>query len=419
MNNKWYKGVTKDQWRTFSAAYLGWMLDIMDLMLYSMVIVYIIQDIGLTKSVAGMIASATLFASAFGGVIFGFIADRWGRAKSMFISILVYSIATFFCGFSETATQLMILRILVGIGIGGEWATGATLIMETWPPQKRNIAMAFVQSAFAVGYAVAALITSFVVPEFGWRGVFFVGVFPALIGLWIRKHTPEPDVWKEQEKRLSFRETMGTIITSHGKSALICVLFGSFSLLGFFGLATWLPAYLSSPVSEGGQGMDIVKTSNWIIVSQLGAFFGYIGFGFIANKIGRKTSFILFLSISALSVPVYLLIKEATILLFFGAFVSFFVNGFYAGFGPFFSSLFPTSIRGTALGTVYNVARGVSAFAPFIIGQAAMSRGLGTALMVTSGFYVLAILILVLFVKESVSGKTDMHADYNIASTSK
>ena len=401
MENKWYKGVTKEQWRTFWAAYLGWMLDIMDLMIYSMVILYIIQDLNLTSSMAGMIASAALFASAFGGIIFGIIADRWGRAKSMVYSILLYSIATFLCGFSETATQLMIFRILVGIGVGGEWATGATLIMETWPAKKRNVAMAFVQSAFAVGYALAALITLVVVPEFGWRGVFFVGVFPALISLWIRKHTPEPKIWEEQTRRLSIRETLGTIVNKHRKPAIICVLFGSFSLLGFFGLATWLPAYLSTPVSEGGPGLDITKTATWIIVSQIGAFFGYIGFGMISNKIGRKHSFLLFLSVSTISVPIYLLLENEMLLLIFGAFVSFFGYGFYAGFGPFFSSFFPTSIRATALGTVYNLSRGISAFAPFIIGQTALSIGIGAALMVTSGFYIIAILVLILLVKEA------------------
>ncbi|MGG1660216.1 MFS transporter [Brevibacillus sp. NRS-1366] len=396
----WYRGATKAQWQSFWAAFFGWMLDIMDLMLYSMVIVYVMQDLELTQSVAGTIASATLIASAFGGIIFGFVADRWGRTKSMIFSILIYSFATVLCGFSETATQLMVFRILVGLGMGGEWSAGAALVMETWPAKHRNIVMAFVQSGFAVGYAAAALITAIVIPMFGWRGVFFAGVIPALLALWIRKHTPESHMWKNQTKRLSFKQTMGILIGNHAPITIVCILFTMFSLLGYWGLFTWLPTYLSTPQSAGGPGLDIVKTSGWIIASQVGAWLGYILFGVIASKIGKKSTFVLYFAISALAVPMYILIKNEILLLFFGTIVAFFGTGYHSGFAPTFSALYPTEIRATAQGIIYNVSRGVSAFAPFIIGQMAMSKGLGASLMMTGGCFAISAIIVLLFLKE-------------------
>ncbi|MBT2669014.1 MFS transporter [Bacillus sp. ISL-4] len=396
----WYRGATKSQWHTFWAAFFGWTLDVMDLMLYSMVIVYIMKDLQMTQSVAGIVASATLIASALGGIVFGFVADKWGRKKSMIWSILIYSGATVLCGFSETANQLMVFRMLVGFGMGGEWSAGAALVIETWPAKHRSVVMAFVQSGFAVGYALAALISAIVIPIFGWNGVFFVGVLPALLTLWVRKHTPESQMWQNQSRRLSAKETTRLIIGNYGSVTLVCISFTMFAMLGYWGLFTWLPTYLSTPIEEGGPGLDVIKTSAWVIVSQIGAWLGYILFGFIASKIGKKSTFIIFFSMSAVSVPLYLLIKNELTLLFFGMIVAFFGTGYHSGFAPTFSSLYPTEIRATAQGVIYNVSRGISAFAPFIIGYIAMEKGLSAALMLTGGFFAISSLIVLFFLKE-------------------
>ncbi|WP_400162436.1 MFS transporter [Brevibacillus sp. TJ4] len=397
----WWRGATPQQWKVLWAAFLGWALDVMDLMLYSMVIVYVIQEFQFDSSMAGTIASATLIASAFGGIIFGFVADKFGRTKSMLYSILVYSLFSLMCGFSTTFTQLLVFRILVGLGTGGEWSAGAALVTESWPAKHRAKVMAFVQSSFAVGYALAAFIAMIVVPVWGWRGVFFVGVLPALLTLWIRKHTPESEVWQAQKKRYSFKEIVGQLFGAHKRNTIICLLFTGFAMLGYWGLFTWIPTYLATPVSEGGPGLDVVKSGMWIIVMQFGAWLGFLSYGYVADWLGRKKSFALYFVISAICVPLYMLIDDVTLLLIFGPVVAFFGTGFYSGFGPTFAELFPTGIRATAQGFIYNAARALSALAPFIIGQLAVTQGLASALLVTSGFFLLAAVVVMVFLPET------------------
>ncbi|WP_457321695.1 MFS transporter, partial [Stenotrophomonas sp. P5_B8] len=183
-NKRWWQGATQQQWGTFRSAYLGWALDIMDLMLFAMVIKHVSADLGFDKSDAGMVMSATLLATAAGGLLFGFLADRMGRAKSMILSIICYSIGTALCGLSDTLGQLMLFRVIVGLGVGGEWSAGSALVSETWPAQHRGKVMAWIQSAFAAGYAAAAIVAAVVVPMYGWRWVFAVGLLPALLAFY-------------------------------------------------------------------------------------------------------------------------------------------------------------------------------------------------------------------------------------------
>jgi len=180
--------------RAFVAASLGWMLDSFDVMLYAIVLASLMEDpvLHLTQSTAGILGSATLLAAAAGGIVFGVVADRLGRKRALMAAVLIYSVFTAACGFAQSALQLAIFRILLGIGMGGEWATGAALVSESFPARHRGKALAFVQSAWAIGYGLAALVNLIVMPLWGWRGVFFVGVLPALFTLWIRRNLEEP-----------------------------------------------------------------------------------------------------------------------------------------------------------------------------------------------------------------------------------
>ena len=191
-----FRGVTPVQRRTLLAAALGWMLDAFDVMLYAMVIAYIMRDLGITKAQAGLLNTLTLLASGIGGVLFGFIADRVGRARALMFSILTYSIFSFASGFSTSLLMLACFRFLLGLGMGGEWNTGATLVAETWPSELRARALSVVQSSWAIGYAGAALVSGILLHRFNWRAVFFVGILPAFVTLWIRKDVPEPELWK-------------------------------------------------------------------------------------------------------------------------------------------------------------------------------------------------------------------------------
>src|SRR4030043_1889610 len=198
----WLRSITPLQRRALVSASLGWMLDSMVLMLYARVLAHLMRDFGMSMATAGLMGSLTLLASAIGGIAFGLIADRVGRVKALMGSILVYSVFTGACGLSQNIVQLAVFRVLLGLGMGGEWATGAALVAETWPSEHRGKALGIMQSPWAVGYALAAAITALVLPRRGWRGVFFVGVLPALLTFWIRRPVDEPEIWKKSVGRI-------------------------------------------------------------------------------------------------------------------------------------------------------------------------------------------------------------------------
>jgi len=412
--NRWYRGATRNQWRTFSAAYLGWMLDIMDLMIFSMVIGHIVEDFGSDRGTAGLIASLTLVASAFGGLVFGFIADRIGRKKAMVASILCYAIGTCLCGFSSGIGTLMAARIVVGLGVGGEWGAGTALITETWPARHRGKVVAWVQSAFATGYALAAVITLLVVPTLGWRWAFFVGVLPAFAAFWIRRATNESEVWLHAKRRLGAGESLKQLFVGNPKAVIVCLAFTAAAMCGYWGLFTWIPNYLSSPVSDGGRGMGLLSSTTWIVVMQVGAAAGFVSFGYVADRLGRRWAFAVYFVAAALCVPLFLLISNDVLMLVFGAVMSLFGTGFYSGFGPTLAELFPTEIRAFAQGFIYNTGRATSALAPAVVGVLASQFGVGMALTGTAACYLLAAIIVLLFLPETngrelATGVADAH----------
>src|SRR5437667_6260942 len=203
-----FSSVTPAQRRTLIAAALGWLLDGFDVMLYALVITAIVADFGITKATAGKIATLTLLASGIGGVFFGFVADRIGRTKALMLSILTYSLCSFASGLATSVAMLAVFRFILVLGMGGEWNTGATLVAETWPTHLRAKAISIVQSSWALGYAAAALVAGPVSHYFGWRAVFFVGILPALLTLWIQRSVPESDMWEEQERMRSQRTNL-------------------------------------------------------------------------------------------------------------------------------------------------------------------------------------------------------------------
>ena len=400
--DRWWKGASRPQWRAFNSAYLGWMLDIMDLMLFAMVIQHVSADLGMDKSAAGLVMSATLLATAGGGLVFGFLADRLGRARSMMLSIICYSVGTALCGLSETVGQLMLFRIIVGLGVGGEWSAGSALVSETWPARHRGKVMAWVQSAFAAGYAAAAVVAAVVIPIAGWRWVFAVGLLPALLAFYVRRHVAEPEIWLNQETRLSFGATLKELFGGpHARNTWIGLAFTTAAMCGYWGLFTWIPTYLATPVAEGGPGLDLVRSTIWIVIMQVGAAAGYITFGYFADRIGRKKTFLLFFIASAIAVPVFATIRSQELLMVFGIVVAYFGTGFYSGFAPTFAELFPTAIRATAQGFVYNGGRAIAAVAPFLIGFLATRYGVASGLLATAAFFALAGLIVWVFLPET------------------
>lgn len=392
----WHRDITPAQWRTLLAAWLGWMLDGMDIMLYAFALTSIRNEFGLSAAQAGALASVTLVASAFGGAFFGVLADRIGRARALIYSILTYSVFTALMATSRNPVDLIVWRTLVGFGLGGEWSAGSVLVAETWPAQHRGKAIGFMQSGWALGYILAAIAAALVLPRFGWRLLFVLGILPAFTTLWIRRHVPEPAIWTAGRRE---RGGAGMILRPPllGKT-LIATLTTTSVLFAYWGLFTWIPTFLAAPADKGGAGLGIVRSSAWIVPMQIGAFFGYTTFGFGADRFGRRPTFVAFLLIAAALVPVYTLLGRSPILLLvLGPLVGFFGHGYFSVFGSMLSEIFPTRIRATAQGLAYNSGRAVSALAPYAIGAVADASGFGQALATTSAFFVAgAVLILLL-----------------------
>ncbi len=379
--------ISRAQWNTLFAAQAGWMLDAMDAMLYSFALTTLMREFSLSSAQAGSVASATLLTAAIGGIGFGILADRIGRKTALSLTLLLYSIAS-----AGTATvgwipvspllQLIFWRGLLGFGMGGEWACGAALVAESWPAELRGRAIAIMQSGWAIGYILAALLAAAFLPN--WRLLFVIGLFPALLTLWVRRHVPETLDEEHKQNPASPLEVFAPAFrkfTLRAGSVAICVL------IAYWGVFTWLPGFLASSVERGGAGMSIVRSTWWIIPVQVGAFFGYLSFGVIADWLGRKPAFILYLLITAIVTPIYgLNATNQTLLMTLGPVLGFFGSGYFGIFGAMVSELFPQRIRATALGVIYNIGRALSATAPWLVGAIAERKGVGSALGVTSLF---------------------------------
>ncbi|MBM4172531.1 MAG: MFS transporter [Ignavibacteria bacterium] len=405
--NSWYSTIQPKQWKALFAAQLGWMLDAMDVMFYAFALTSIQQEFFLSSAEAGALASVTLIASAIGGIIFGALADKIGRAKALMFSILSYSIFTALTASAQSVIALVVWRTLVGFGMGGEWSAGSVLVSETWPAEHRGKAIGFMQSGWAIGYILSALIAAFILPNFGWRILFVVGIVPAFFTLWIRRNVQEPEIWISY-KTSKIRKQRVSLITIFQKPLLSKTLIASFIttcvLFAYWGLFTWMPSFLSIPIDKGGAGLGIVKSSTWIIPMQIGAFFGYLSFGFFADRYGRRLVFLIFLIIAAILVPLYgQLAHHEVILLALGPLIGFFGHGYFSVFGAMLSELFPTEIRGTAQGLTYNIGRAFSALAPFTVGSLADVYGLGSALALTAFFFLMG--AAVMFLLPETKGK--------------
>jgi biotin-dependent carboxylase-like uncharacterized protein len=395
----WVRTITARQWKVLLAGQVGWMLDAMDVMLYAFALTAIQAEFSLGSAQAGALASVTLVASAIGGIVFGVLSDRYGRARMLVVSILVYSAFTGATATARNVAELVLWRTLVGFGLGGEWTAGSVLVAETWPAEHRGKAIGLMQSGWAIGYVLAAGLAALLLPKLGWRPLFLVGFLPALLALWIRWSVPEPDSWTRHhaEPRSSRGEIAGIFRPPLLRTTLVATATATALLFAYWGLFTWIPTYLASPVERGGAGLGITRSFPYIAAMQAGAFLGYVSFGALADRFGRRRVFVVFVLAAAVLVPVFgLSARSATTLLLLGPLVGFFGHGYFSVFGALLAELFPTRIRATAQGFCYNAGRAVGAAAPWIVGGLADRYGIGSALTVTSVFFVVSAISMLL-----------------------
>ena len=390
----WWHSADERAHRAFMAASLGWMLDAFDVMLFSLLLASIMADLNLTKEQGGALGSITLIAAAAGGLIFGVFADRYGRKRALMASVLLYSIFTALCGLSRNLWQLVAFRVCLGLGMGGEWASGAALVSESWPAATRGRAS---RSCRAPGRSASA-----------WRRSSAdcccrCGAGAACSSSACCRRSSRCGSGGTSRSRSCGGAPGGPVSAAAfgdlfrgdlARASVALTLMNACTLFGWWGLNAWVPAYLVLPAEQGGAGLSIIGSSAVVFITQVGMWFGYVTFGFVADAIGRKRAYAIYILAASLLLPLYGYMRNPLVLLALGPFIAFFGTGHYSGFGPLTAEIYPTAIRATAQGFTYNAGRLASAAAPFVIGSLAASRGFGPAFTVAGAAFFLAAIAL-------------------------
>lgn len=404
----WWQELTKRERRTMTACFGGWALDAFDVQIYSFAIPTLIATWGMTQVQAGYVGTVALLFSAMGGWIAGALSDRFGRVRTLQITVVWFAFFTFLSGFATDYWHLLVLRSLQGLGFGGEWAAGAVLISEVIRPEFRGRAAGTVHSGFAVGWAGAALLFallfSLLPQEQAWRAMFWIGVLPALLVIFIRRYVTESDVFEASararsatERRSGGRQFLRIFHRDLLRTTVLSSVFAVGLQGGYYAVVTWLPTYLKTQ-----KGLSVLGTGSYLAVIILGAFCGFLAGAHLADWIGRRRTFLLFAVLSTIVVCLYTLVPiDNGLMLVLGFPLGFCANAMFAPTGAYFAELFPTEVRGTGQGFCYNIGRGIGALFPALVGLLSTSLPLGTAIgLYTAGAYGLAILAL-LFLPET------------------
>jgi MFS family permease len=368
------KGISA-KWRVLTGNFIGYTLYAMEFMLLSLALPFIIREWNLSTEKAGLLATSTLVGVGISALWLGWYSDKYGRKKALILAICIFGAFTSAGALAQNWEQLMILRFLAGLGLGGIVGLSAAFISETWPKHQSGRATSFVMSSWPIGYAIAAILGVFILPAFGWRALFATGLVAFLCALYIYLFVPESEAWMESnKKKMTENKSSKTSLKElfSGKLTRITVLGTLVSLCmlsAYWGINTWLPTYLM-----GVRGLDAAKSGMLIVVINIGMFIGYQLFGWIADKIGKRKALMLSFFGSAVTVPIFLIVKNVEILFWLGPFVLFFLV-FTGIFSSYFSDLYPIHLRSMGVGFCFNIGKGLSAFAPFALGVIASSYG--------------------------------------------
>ncbi|WP_353422046.1 MFS transporter [Staphylococcus simulans] len=398
--------------KILASSMLGFGLENMDIMFLAFTLSSIINEFHISSAEAGLIASITNFGMLFGGIIFGVLADKYGRIRIFTYTIFIFAIATALLSVSSNIYMVYILRFIAGMGGGGEFGIGMALVAEVFKKQRLGRVSSVVAIGGQVGALIAALLAAAILPHLGWRALFLIGVVPVILAFYIRRNLDETESWKQAKANRTLEKKNQSPIgllfnTKHmAHTTIALTIMSSVQVAGYFGLMNWLPSILQKQ-----HGLSVSNSSLWTISTIVGMSLGMFAFGQILDRFGAKLSYTIFLIASAASVFIYVFAQSAVALLIGGAFVGFFVNGMFAGYGAVISSYYPTHIRSTANNVVFNIGRALGGLSPIAIGYLMDHYGMSTTMIFLACLYMISLVMMLSLRNMPLKGRKAMRAN--------